>query len=107
MAAATTIPGYGLAAPTLADVRAAVARAGGDVDGTWAALCATAGVDPAAAEAGPDGVAALVAAVRARGGVLGVLGRSLWVRLETYRALARTAGTDGAQDADRAGGADR
>ena len=87
----STIHRYGLAAPTLAEVRAAVHQGAGDEE-TWTGLCAAAGVSPGATTADLDQLAALVAAVKASPGVLGVLGHSLSVRLHTYRTLAKLEG---------------
>ena len=73
-----------LAPPRVADFRDAVRKvAGADIDATWRRLCHTAGVSPGAVTMSLPQLAALADAVTDEPGVLGVMGRSLAVRLTT------------------------
>ncbi|PPK94172.1 hypothetical protein CLV92_10871 [Kineococcus xinjiangensis] len=90
MSALTTMLRHQLAPPTLADVHTAVRQVGGDgAEALWQQLCAGAGIDPAASHVPLDRVAALLAALRTTPGVVGVVGHSMSVRLNTYRTLTK------------------
>ena len=82
---------YDITAPSVADFRATVDRNGSDPV-LWYRLCAAAGVPADAADPTPDQLDALARVVSAQPGVLGVLGRSLGVRLTTSRVLSRLNG---------------
>lgn len=87
------IPSPTLPAPRVADFRDAVRRAAGaDFEATWRRVCADAGVPPGAATMSLDQLSDLADAVTDVPGVLGVMGRSLAVRLTTHRTLAALKG---------------
>jgi hypothetical protein len=73
--------------PTVADFREAVARVDRGDPAVWAELCAAAGLPPDATSMTLGQLDALALTMRSRPGVLGVLGRSLTVRLTTYITL--------------------
>jgi hypothetical protein len=86
-------PSPTLQAPRVADFRDAVRRASGaDFEGTWRGLCADAGVPAGSATMTLDQLTLLADAVTNAPGVLGVMGRSLSVRLTTHRTLAALKG---------------
>ncbi|GAA2721686.1 hypothetical protein [Cellulomonas aerilata] len=86
-------PSLTVEAPRVADFRDAVRRASGaDFEVTWRRVCSDAGVPPGAATMSLDQLAALADAVTNSAGVLGVMGRSLAVRLTTHRTLAALKG---------------
>ena len=79
---------HGLAAPTVADFRTAVQKAcPADHDAVWARLCSASGTPATASAMTLDELAVLATAVTASPGVLGIMGRSLSVRLSSYRTL--------------------
>ncbi|HYH24129.1 MAG TPA: hypothetical protein VD834_02170 [Blastococcus sp.] len=86
MTAVYTIPRHEPVAPTVADFRATVERVGVDA-AVWAGLCAEAGV-PAAGSLTIAQLGSLADTIKDRPGVLGVMGRSLAVRVSTYRTLS-------------------
>ena len=86
MTAAYTIPRHVPVAPTAADFRATVLRAGGD-PALWVALCDEADV-PVGGSLTLAQLGRLADTIKARPGVLGVMGRSLGVRVSTYRTLS-------------------
>jgi hypothetical protein len=82
------IPTYQPPLPRVADFRAAVRKVAGDeFEGTWRRLCAEARVPPGAATMSPDQLTDLAAVITDSPGVLGIMGRSLAVRLSTHRTL--------------------
>jgi hypothetical protein len=87
MSAPAPVSSHGLAAPTAADFRAAVARIDRGDPSVWARLCDEAGVSPQATDMTLAELDALALTIRDQPGVLGVLGRSLNVRLMTYFTL--------------------
>ena len=84
----TRVTSYDLAPPTVADFREAVARVDHGDPEVWARLCAEAGLAPDATTMTLSQLDALALTIRAQPGVLGVLGRSLTVRLTTYFTLS-------------------
>ena len=81
-------------APRVADFRDAVRRvAGPELEPVWRRLCREAGVPTGAATMTLDQMADLAAVLTDSPGVLGVLGRSLAVRLTTHRTLAALKGS--------------
>ena len=76
---------YRLTPPTTADFRAAVGRAGVDDDG-WERLCARARI-PAAGPHTVHQLDLLAEVVKTEPGALGVIGRSLSVRVTTHHTL--------------------
>jgi hypothetical protein len=87
------VPVPAVPAPRVADFRDAVRRvAGPRFEESWRALCADADVPAGAATMSLDQRAALAAVLTDSPGVLGVLGRSLAVRLTTHRTLAALEG---------------
>ena len=89
MSPAATTARHQLAAPALADVRAAVRRSGGaDEAALWQELCASAEVPAGATELPLDRLEVLIRAVASSPGALGAVGHALSVRLRTYRTLA-------------------
>ncbi len=86
------VPRYDLAAPSVEEFQAAVRRvATTDFDTVWRAACAQARV-PAFGALSQQQLTALAAALTATPGVIGVIGRSLTVRLSSYRTLSALAG---------------
>lgn len=88
MTAPTRVGSYELAPPTIADFREAVARVDHGDPAVWARLCAEAGLSPQATTMTLAELEVLALTIRNQSGVLGVLGRSLNVRLMTYFTLS-------------------
>lgn len=86
MTGTVTAGRYRLEPPTTDDFRTAVGRAGAD-EATWERLCSAAGI-PAEGPHTLYQLDLLADAVKAEPGALGVVGRSLSVRLMTFHTLA-------------------
>lgn len=86
MTAPAAVDRYRLDPPTTADFRAAVARAGVD-EPTWERLCAQARV-PAEGPHTVHQLDLLAEVVKLEPGALGVIGRSLSVRVTTFHTLS-------------------
>ena len=78
--------GWGLAKPTIADLRAGVLRAARGDDTVWAAVCQAAGAMPYTGSA-DDVHDRLVRAAKERGGAVRVAAISFEVRLRNYDTL--------------------
>jgi hypothetical protein len=87
------IPGYGLAPPTPGDVLAFLARAVGPdrAAGLWIRTCAEAGVPSSGLSV--DEMMRVSEKLAEQEGVVGVIGKSMVVRVRTYRLLAGTQGS--------------
>jgi hypothetical protein len=88
MTAPTRVGSYAVAPPTVADFREAVARVDHGDPVVWERLCAEAGLSPQATTMTLAELDVLALTIRNQSGVLGVLGRSLTVRLTTYFTLS-------------------
>lgn len=89
MTATATVPGYGLAAPTEQDALDSLARLLGPdrAPETWAAARAAAGH-----RFGPlsmDAYAAVLNQLKTQGGMAGIVGNSMSVRLRTYQSVKK------------------
>ena len=85
---ATAVAGaHRLAAPTVADFREAVLQSGGNTS-LWIRLCTHAGVPAAALTLSLGQLDALAQKMKAEPGVLGLMGRSLGIRVVTYRSIS-------------------
>jgi hypothetical protein len=84
----TAVPGYGLAPPTPDDALAYLARAVGPdrAAGVWLRACSAAGVPRG--KLGVDEMMRVAEHLAEEEGVVGVIGKSLVVRVRTYRLLA-------------------
>ena len=80
-----------LAVPSVSDFRATVEQGGGDAV-LWSRLCQQAGVSAASPTLSLDQLDVLAQTIKAQPGVLGIMGRSLAVRVTTYRTLSRLNG---------------
>jgi len=103
-AAGPTIPGYGLARPSLVELRERLQRLAPEVDAVAALTLAgaRAGVDvgdAADADLGIDELAAVASAMTVERGLLGVIGRSMLIRAVSYVELASVPANAGAQEA--------
>jgi hypothetical protein len=89
--------GYGLAAPSASEAVAALARILGEGAGraAWVAACRRAGIDGPVEPLGRRRFRAAVSALAASGGVAGIVGHALTIRIRTYDRLAER------QDASR------
>lgn len=86
---AYVIPSHRLEAPTVLDFRDTVRRVtGAGFEATWQQVCTQAGVPPGVFHLDRVPLGDLAAAIATCPGVLGVLGRSLAVRVHTYRTLS-------------------
>ncbi len=86
------VPRYELKAPTATEFREAIRRLAKDeLDNVWRKACLQARV-PVAGELSLEQLAAVTAALIATPGAIGVVGRSLSVRLSSYRTLSTLAG---------------
>jgi hypothetical protein len=99
-----TIPGYGLARPSLVELRERLRRLAPGVDAVAALTLAAAraGVDvgdAADADLGIDELAAVASALTVERGLLGVIGRSMLIRAVSYVELASAPADAGAQEA--------
>lgn len=88
----TTLPklrSHGLHAPTAEDVRAAI-RAGtlDDVDRIWDAVCDETGLSRSETRLSLADLEKITAALAARGGELGLVGRAMGARVAAYREIA-------------------
>jgi hypothetical protein len=88
MTAPTRATTHDVVPPTVADFRAAVARVDRGDPTVWAGLCAQARLSAEATTMSLAQLDALALVMRDQPGVLGVLGRSLIVRLTTYFTLS-------------------
>jgi hypothetical protein len=86
------VPGYDLSPPTRHDALAFLARAVGPdrAAGVWMRACADAGVPRG--DLSPDEMMRVSETLARQEGVVGVIGKSLVVRVRTWRLLAGTAG---------------
>lgn len=86
----TAIPGYGLVPPTRHDALAFLARAVGPdrAAGVWMRACADAGAPSSGLSV--DEMMRVSERLAEQEGVVGVIGKSLVVRVRTYRLLAGT-----------------
>ncbi len=86
-----SVPGYGLAPPNAHDALAFLARAVGPdaAAGEWIRACAAARVP--SANLSVDEMMRVSEELARREGVVGVIGKSLVVRVRTYRLLAGNA----------------
>jgi hypothetical protein len=84
----STIPGYGLGPPTQGDALASLARAVGPdrAAGVWLRACADAGAPRTNLDV--DEMMRVAERLAEQEGVVGVIGKSLVVRVRTYRLLA-------------------
>ncbi len=84
----STLPGYGLAPPTHDDALAFLARAVGPdrAAGVWLRACADAGTPRTGLDV--DAMMRVAEQLAQQEGVVGVIGKSLVVRVRTYRLLA-------------------
>ena len=90
---AAPVASHKLAAPTVQDFRTTVQRvARAEFDKVWADACARAGVSRAALNLDEGQLGALAQALSAIPGVVGVIGKSLAVRMTSYRTLSSLAG---------------
>jgi hypothetical protein len=82
--------GYGLAAPSAGDAIAVLARVLGDGAGraAWVAAVRRAGIDGPVEPLGRRRFRAAVAALAAAGGVAGIVGNALTIRIRTFDRLA-------------------
>lgn len=86
-----TVPGYGLTPPTAHDALAFLARAVGpdQAAGVWLRTCRQAGAP--SANLSVDEMMRVSEGLAEQEGVVGVIGKSLVVRVRTYRLLAGNA----------------
>jgi hypothetical protein len=90
---AAAVTRYALSPPSVADFRDAVARVDHGDPAVWARLCAEAGSAPQASTLTLAELDRLALVIRDQPGVLGVLGRSLTVRLTTCFTLTMLNGS--------------
>ncbi len=85
------ISGYGLRRPTRSTVIAALHSVLGPFDGdrAWTDACMAARVDPQDMGMGIAALTAVVDVLSRAPGLPGVVGDSMWIRLESYELLAR------------------
>jgi hypothetical protein len=93
MTAPSPVAGYDLEPPSVDDFRNAVARVDRGDPAVWARLCEEAGLSPEAATMTLAELDRLALTIRDQPGTLGVLGRSLNVRLISYFTLTFLNGT--------------
>jgi hypothetical protein len=101
MSAPPAVASHRLAAPTVADARKVVEQGGAGDSGLWARLCEQARVPATAPSLNLEQLDALVKVITTVPGILGVLGRSLAVRLSSYRTLTLLNGPGARNGASR------
>lgn len=88
-----TLPGYDLAPPSDADVRAMLQRVFGDAraPGVWADACRGAQLDASRVDS-VEKLGRVAAALARQGGAAATIARSIDIRLRTYARLAARTG---------------
>ena len=88
---ATMLDGYGLQGPRPSDAIAQMARVLGPdaARGAWADACEQAGVDPRSQAPTLSDLLKVAELLSKRKGLVGVVGNSLWIRVQTYELLSR------------------
>lgn len=90
MSVPVTAPGYGLAAPTEQDALTSLARLLGPdkASETWGAARTAAGHRSGALT--PEAYASVLNELKAQGGMAGIVGNSMSVRLRTYQSVQKS-----------------
>ena len=88
---ATLIPGYDLDSPRESDVIHSLMRMLGPEKGwqTWLAVCRKVGIRAPASNLSLDQLSQVACELSRQQGLVSVIGRTLSIRLNSYRALAR------------------